>query len=767
MLIGVTLVLILPISTVSSAGTFTFPVQSEQAITGTTTGLAGAQTDDGVREGLHESDTASDPITTPSTQTLTTGTIVGGAFPAGITSEDATFVQYREALPPSSNYYPSTQTITTGSACGGTFPTSLQSSNDAYLCLREGTIEEALIGYRSNTGTNTVNSPKTRPWDGAAWGGETERATAGSPIRAVRMAWSPIAADTRIIVTLSDDGWLDAYVCTPTCTVTNNIGQVWSTAPTTAEARFDIAYEYTSGEALLVYGVLSTDTTRDIAYKTYIGGSWSAEQYLDDTGHATDVQYSLIRLAAKKASNQIGLIGGDDTNDDVNAWIWDGSAWGSNTEITATATSPNREEAAIAWETNSGDLLAIAALASDMVSKEYTSSWSSAVTSPFAENPLNRLSLKANPAGDDMIVVMADEGDGLETTYWTGSAWANNVVQDGDPDAGGRAFDFAWELTGSNGLLVWGDNAGQISYKTFTAPNTWGSQTNVAMGANAHPWVQLRTNPRSGSVKILGAVMEATALDLGAIRWDGSTFTIIGASTFTANVGTVTYDSFELEYRELLYAQVEYVVCKNLASSNCDASGEFTKFDGTAGADSVATETDLSSYPSLATTFEANGDLWVAYSKDVTGTTRAIYARFLDYPSLGWQTAETVDSLTNTIFTKPSIGIDKDNDVHALYVDSSATQVYYKERAGGTWSAREAVGTSSDNPTIIVRAPNHATYGISAGGLYWKTSTSETYFHIPEFETLVLPVVFTLIVVWGWRRTKEKRKRDAADEPGR
>ena len=550
MLVGVTLVLILPISTVSSAGTFTFPVQSEQAITGTTTGLAGAQTDDGVREGLHESDTASDPITTPSTQTLTTGTIVGGAFPAGITSEDATFVQYREALPPSSNYYPSTQTITTGSACGGTFPTSLQSSNDAYLCLREGTIEEALIGYRSNTGTNTVNSPKTRPWDGAAWGGETERATAGSPIRAVRMAWSPIAADTRIIVTLSDDGWLDAYVCTPTCTVTNNIGQVWSTAPTTAEARFDIAYEYTSGEALLVYGVLSTDTTRDIAYKTYIGGSWNAEQYLDDTGHATDVQYSLIRLASKTGSNQIGLVGGDDTNDDVNAWIWDGTAWGSFTEITATATSPNREEAAIAWETNSGNLLAVAALASDMVSKEYTSSWSSAVTSPFAENPLNRLSLKPNPAGDDMIILMGDEGDGLESTYWTGSAWANNVVQDADPDGGGRAFDFAWEPTGSNGLLVYGDNAGQISYKTFTAPNTWGSQTNVAMGANAHPWVQLRTNPRSGSVKILGAVMETTALDLGAIRWDGTTFTVIGASTFSADVGITSYESFELEYGE-------------------------------------------------------------------------------------------------------------------------------------------------------------------------------------------------------------------------
>src|SRR5207249_11276280 len=152
----------------------------------------------------------------------------------------------------------------------------------------------AAIAYRSNTGSSTVNSAKTRTWDGTAWSAESEQATAGSPIRAVRMAWSPTDANTRISVTESDDGWLDAYVCTPTCTVTNNIGQVWSTAPGTPERRFDVAYENTSGDALLVYGVLSTDPTHDIAYRTYSGGSWGAEQYLDDTGRGTDVQYTQI-----------------------------------------------------------------------------------------------------------------------------------------------------------------------------------------------------------------------------------------------------------------------------------------------------------------------------------------------------------------------------------------------------------------------------------------------------------------------------------------
>jgi len=211
-------------------------------------------------------------------------------------------------------------------------------------------------------------------------------------------------------------------------------------------------------------------------------------------------------------------------------------------------------------------------------------------------------------------------------------------------------------------------------------------------------------------------------------------------------------------YYQAATNEIQYMVCKNLSTSNCDAPAEFTKFDGTAGVDTVATAVETASYPSLATTWDANGDLWIAYAKDVDGTTRAIYARFLDYPSAGWQVAETVDSLSGTIFTKPSIGIDKDNNVHALYVATSGPQVYYNKRTGGSWGTRSAVEQpSSDNPTLMVRAPNDLTYGTAPGGLYWKTSTSETYFYIPEFETLVLPVTLSVLVVWMWRRVGARR----------
>jgi len=60
----------------------------------------------------------------------------------------------------------------------------------------------------------------------------------------------------------------------------------------------------------------------------------------------------------------------------------------------------------------------------------------------------------------------------------------------------------------------------------------------------------------------------------------------------------------------------------------------------------------------------------------------------------------------------------------------------------------------------MVRAPNDATYGTASGALYWKSSTSETYFYyIPEFETVVAPTVGALfIVLFLGRRTRIRTK---------
>jgi len=582
------------------------------------------------------------------------------------------------------------------------------------------------------------------------------------------MAYSPVTPNEKIIVTLSDNGWLDAYVCSTTCTVTNDIGQIWTTAPAypaDIAVPFDIAYEQLSGDALLVYGVLSTNTTRDIAYKVYSAGAWGAEQYGDDTTSSADIQYNAIKLASEPGGDRIGVVGVDDTGDDGTSWIWSGSSLGNFIEIDDSITASNTERVAIAWESNSHHLVAVAVDSGvPRVSyRVFTTSWSGYLQSPDCGSGASSwVRLKANPlsTANDMVLTLGDDRPGLGTCYWDGSAFVNSQTHDTSIDTGvTRPFDFAWEATGGKGLLVWGTASGQISYRTFTAPNSWSSTSTAVMGSTLHLWVQLRTAPlhESAAAKVLGAVMGYSPYALGGITWDGSTLTVLGDTTFAADGGTYT-ESFDLKYGSV--SEIHHVVCKTLGTSSCDAVGEFTKWDGTAGTDVVATDVERFSFPSLATTYESNGNLWVAYAKDIDPTTRAIYARFLDYSSGGWQTPTTVDSLSGTVFTKPSLGIDRNNGVHALYVAAAGPQVYYNKRTAGAWGTRDAVDTSSTHPTFVVRAPNDVTYGDTVGGLYWKSTTSETYFYaIPEFETLAAPTIGALVIILSLcRRTRLRAK---------
>jgi len=100
-------------------------------------------------------------------------------------------------------------------------------------------------------------------------------------------------------------------------------------------------------------------------------------------------------------------------------------------------------------------------------------------------------------------------------------------------------------------------------------------------------------------------------------------------------------------------------------------------------------------------------------------------------------------------------------------VNIATPQLYYKLRTSGVWDAsRTAIDTSSEWPVVVVRAPNDAMYGSLLGGVYWKSSSSETYFfQIPEFGALLTPALLVLILFTGRRRLRGRSGR-RRDQPG-
>jgi len=129
--------------------------------------------------------------------------------------------------------YPSNYTLLGSTKLVSGSLTDLQSDNEVYMTFRSYVSASnttaktnAFIAYRDST--TSLNTSKERTWTGdtASWGSQTEIATSGSPVRFVRVAYSPIQQRSfkKIVVTLSDDGYLDAYVWDGTGrSVTNNI----------------------------------------------------------------------------------------------------------------------------------------------------------------------------------------------------------------------------------------------------------------------------------------------------------------------------------------------------------------------------------------------------------------------------------------------------------------------------------------------------------------------------------------------------------------
>ena len=476
-----------------------------------------------------------------------------------------TFQSYNSGT--ATNYYaPSSYTLFESTKAVSGSVTNLETDDASYLSLRSyvsatstTSNTDAYIAYRDSLSLG-LTYPKQRTWDGdtSSWSSSSELSNSGSNVRWVRVAMCPISqrALEKIVVSLSDDGYLDAYVYDGTSwTVTEDIANVGTTA--NSYQCFDIQYEKTSGEALLVYS-LAPNSNFQVGYKTWTpSAGWSSENiYAIASGTAQTAYWISAAQKPTTDANEIAIaIIGDSTERDAYGLIWSGTSIISQQLLTATVSIATEECIAVNYEQSSGYATFISATSSNAFSWQWSGSeWDTSATTfdlTVTSTP-NWFTLKANPTSDELFAVSVDGSSDLNTAYWSGSAWTIQTETDTGVDSNAqRCADFAWETTGSDGLLVWGTASGSISYRTFSAPNSWSSTQTASTGAGTHPWVQLRTNTRniSGDTQIIGAFLEATTYDIGSISWDGSSFTVIGSNAISTSTTVVTYECFEVEFQ--------------------------------------------------------------------------------------------------------------------------------------------------------------------------------------------------------------------------
>ncbi|MEM2995389.1 MAG: hypothetical protein QXI91_05175 [Candidatus Bathyarchaeia archaeon] len=411
----------------------------------------------------------------------------------------------------------------------------------------------AFIYYRSNSGAYLLASCKERAWNGFYWSSERELPSSGSSIRYVRVSNCPSQQrpNEKVVVTLSDDGYLDAYVWNGSFWLTANNIAYSGTA--NAYRCFDITYEKTSGRALLAYS--RGTTTNEIGYKIWNGTAWSSEQLLDLPYTTGIVRW--ISLASKPTNNtnEIAMIYLD-ANADVCGYVWTGSEWNlmdATAVWDANAATATRECISVAYEQKSGRAMFI--WGGSTRTNNYYRLWNGTTLSPITllniptQGGTTRWAkLKSDPTSNGLLYMAIDGGYDLNTAYWNGDQWTVHGEHDDNVDANAqRCADFEWEPTGNKGLLVWGTTSGSLSFKIFTAPSTWNAPSTIT-ASGTHPWIQLKRNMDSTSnIKILGAMLNNN-FNLGALKWDGTTLTNPGDSAFTMNTNTIAYECFEITF---------------------------------------------------------------------------------------------------------------------------------------------------------------------------------------------------------------------------
>lgn len=298
---------------------------------------------------------------------------------------------------------------------------------------------------------------------------------------------------------------------------------------TTRTRPFDVAYETTSGDAVVLYST-NVATTNELNYRTKAGangcgsGNWSGATAYDPVRTSAQISWVKMNNSPVSGSNKIGALWVD-WNKDLSASIWDGSAFGNemptvgetNVEavasVTAGSTFPDVESFDLAYESLSGDLMTIwgtgvGAAANGVRYRMFVgTTWGSVTTPPTFADDATNLDLSANPNTDEMVFAsIGNAQSDLQIGYWSGSAWTNRANVDtssGTPLAGTKLVANGWLTSGSTTRYVvqYTDSTGNgVSWYAGlgnSAPVAQTDYTTATLIAYPKKWIEIQQNPKN------------------------------------------------------------------------------------------------------------------------------------------------------------------------------------------------------------------------------------------------------------------------------
>ncbi|MBI4802489.1 MAG: four helix bundle protein [Elusimicrobia bacterium] len=275
-------------------------------------------------------------------------------------------------------------------------------------------------------------------WDGNSWTGAVTLTTGTANASLwVRLEAKPNSDQLTAAFSKATD--LELYAIHWTSIAWTNGYQIAASVGATAKQNFDIAWESSGGECIVVW---TDNVTLGKAFTTKWDGSvWSA--YTTTTfafGGANGVPQWLRLVSNPKSGSAYAdyiVAASVDGAGDWNSSIWTGSDWAyPATENTAVRNAANQARTIdAAWESNGNEFIVVTASATNF-GVRYSSWVSGAWQTTLAASPsvgawtglVNGVQLEADPNTDSIILNAASASSDLRTANWNGATFSLGVT---------------------------------------------------------------------------------------------------------------------------------------------------------------------------------------------------------------------------------------------------------------------------------------------------------------------------------------------------
>jgi hypothetical protein len=361
------------------------------------------------------------------------------------------------------------------------------------------------------------NTPKFATWSGSAWSSASSMSSVGANPNWVVLRNCPTRNE---MACGTFDASNDVNVMFYNGSAWGSVTEVNTEGDETDDRNFDIAYEQSSGDALIVY---YDDYEENFGYRTYNGSTLSSES---DLSRSELDGNDYVALFPKPNSDQIIMITLGQVDDDgevISANVWNGSSWLGWTTVETSATSNDDECFAFAYETNSGDGLLVYGENGQSTPRYRTLSgttWGSENSLPSTGSAPKWVTLASDPASDKIMFGGLDNSNDINVNVWSGSSWGTNYEHESSaPATDRRGFDIAYEAGGTEALLVYVESSeNKLQYRTWNGSSWSSEQDGTDLGALGRT-VQLRTGTAAGEI-FIGATDDGSDVEL--MRWTGS-----------------------------------------------------------------------------------------------------------------------------------------------------------------------------------------------------------------------------------------------------